>query len=73
MQDRYNGYLIVSDSQKFQSGKWSVSVFVERDEGRDGISRQRFSAEDGIEYILEIEAIHESINLGKRLIDRHQV
>jgi hypothetical protein len=52
--------------------KWLVSVTIQKNT-TEGLKEERFTAHDGIEYILEIEAAKESLNLAKNLIRLNRV
>lgn len=65
----YSAYAIVPGPSQQPDGRWAVAVEIRRGTG-DELRRKRFSAEDGITYLLEIEASKESVNLARNLIDR---
>ncbi|MBN2656157.1 MAG: hypothetical protein JXR86_03795 [Spirochaetales bacterium] len=65
----YGEYTLEPLPKKVRSGRYSVQVKISRIVGGERKSL-RFSADDGIHYILEIEAAKEAVNLGKNLIDR---
>ena len=61
MTEEYRGRRIKSAANLRRDGRWTVAVQV------DGL---RFNADDGVGYILKVEAEKESLNLGRRLVDR---
>jgi len=65
----YGEYTLEALPRKVRSGRFSVNVRVSRiiEGKRKSVS---FSADDGIHYILEIEAVKECFNLGRNLVDR---
>ncbi len=65
----YRGYSIRSVPKKTAGGRWSVAVALTMETG-GGPETETYYAEDGISYILEIEACKEGLNLGRNLIDR---
>lgn len=69
MTESYGEYSLEPLPKKVRSGRYSVNVIISRIVGGKQKSL-RFSADDGIHYILEIEAAKEAINLGRNLIDR---
>lgn len=68
MIEEYKGYTLESRQKRVRKEKWSVNVQISNEN-----SVNTFFSNDGILYILEIEAALESINLGKNLIDRNLV
>ena len=65
----YRGYTIESLPVRKPGNRWAVSVEIHGTE--DGRTTNRiFHADDGIEYLLEVEAAKEGINLARNLIDR---
>ena len=69
MTETYGEYTLEALPRQVRIGRYSVNVLVSRMiEGKR--KSVRFSADDGIYYILEIEAVKESFNLGRNLIDR---
>jgi len=67
--ETYGEYTLEALPRQVRIGRYSVNVLVSRMiEGKR--KSVRFSADDGIYYILEIEAVKESFNLGRNLIDR---
>ena len=72
MEETFRNYSLKAAPVKTQRGKWSVCVTICRE--NDGKTEsERFYADDGIEYILEVEAEKESINLGRNLIKNGRV
>lgn len=70
--EKFQHYTIEAAPRRTSKGKWSVSVILKwQVDGK--AEERRFYADDGIEYILEVEAAKESINLGKNLIARNEV
>jgi hypothetical protein len=68
MKEEYKGYLIIATPLREGPEKWSVSVIIEKN--RDGEKYiKTFYAFDKIQYILEVEAAKECLNLGRNLID----
>ncbi|HCM26942.1 MAG: hypothetical protein A2Z99_04065 [Treponema sp. GWB1_62_6] len=65
----YRGYSIRSIPKKTAGGRWSVAVALTAETGGEP-KTEKYFAEDGISYILEIEACKEGLNLGRNLIDR---
>ena len=72
LKEIFDGYTLIANPVKTQSGKWSVSVIIERSIEDDKISKTYY-ANDNIAYILEIEAAKECINLGKNLIKSNMI
>ncbi|MDC7223860.1 MAG: hypothetical protein PQJ60_08980 [Spirochaetales bacterium] len=72
MREEYKGYRLTALPYKTSRNRWAVSVQVERITPT-GPEKERFNAFDGIEYILEVEAAKESLNLGRRMIDLGRV
>lgn len=72
IQENFKGYLISANQIKMNSGKWAVSAIIESRNSKDTNSKT-FFANDNIQYILEIEAAKESINLGKNLINSNLI
>ena len=65
--EEYEGYTIHAAPVGKGPEKWAVSVIISKK--LDGITRSRkYTADDGICYILEIEAAKECLNLGRNLI-----
>lgn len=72
MQESYDEYLLIAAPEITLQKKWRVGVIVKR--YLDGEMRSRyFLAHDKIEYLLEVEAAKEGINLGKNLIKKKLV
>ena len=65
----YRAYVIVPEPSQQPDGRWAVAADIRRGTGEQ-LRQERFIAEDGISYLLEIEAVKESVNLAKNLIDR---
>ena len=72
IQEIYKDYIIIANPKKTINEKWKVSTIIQRNT-IDGLKKRHFTAEDNIEYILEIEAAKESINLGKNLIKKNMI
>lgn len=72
MIESYRDYTLVALPKKTKKNKWKVGVKVKRTVGEED-KEIYYKANDGIEYILEVEAAKESINLGKNLIKNHIV
>ena len=70
--DRYVDYELIPKAVPLRNGRFAVGVEVAR-RTAEGERREVFYAEDGISYILEIEAQKEGLNLAKNLIDRNIV
>lgn len=70
IQEIYKGYLIIAVPQKTRNCKWKVAVKIESSYNGKCIQKY-YEAVDNIEYILEIEAAKEAINLGKNLIKKN--
>ena len=60
MRDEYHGRVIESVPVSDADGRWRVAVRI------DG---KLFAADDGIGYILKVEAEKECLNTGRRLVD----
>ena len=78
--ERYRGYRIEPAPFATPSGRWGVAVRIAPEYGDAGgvvdaadSTWQTYRAEDGITYILEIEAAKESTNLARNLIDRGMI
>jgi len=72
IQETYKDYLIIAVPRKTRNSKWKVAVKIER--SYDGNSNQEYyEADDNIEYILEIEAAKDSINLEKNLVKKNLI
>ncbi len=67
MEDKYLGYSLVALPQETSNGRWSVAVSIKKQIGNIK-KEQIFFADDGISYILKVEAEKECINLGRNLI-----
>jgi len=67
MQEPYGDYLLTACPVRRNSGRWSPGVTIERKTGNLH-RKESFYSDDGISYILEVEAEKEGINLGKNLI-----
>ena len=72
LEELYKGYRIIAEPVKMDNGRWAVNTIVEKSIN-DKNEKRSFYADDGISYILEIEAAKESINFGKHLIDLFQI
>ncbi len=69
MHDSLAGYHIIADPRPMTDGRWAVAVIIQK--SLNGVQNEQvFVAEDGIHYILEVEAAKEAINLGKNLITK---
>ncbi len=72
IQETYKDYIIIAVPKKTRNSKWMVAVKIEK--SFNGNSKQEYyEAVDNIEYILEIEAAKECINLGKNLINKNMI
>ena len=65
----YGEYLLIPRPSKTQNDRWAVGVKIQRT-SHERLQSEMFRAEDGITYMLAIEAVKECINLGRNLIDR---
>ena len=72
MQESYFGYTLSSLTRRTRNGRYSVAVKISR-EGTEEKQERTFYADDGIWYMLEVEAAKECINLGKNLINKSLV
>ena len=72
IEEVYRDYKIRALPIKTKNNKWRVAVKIKHclDERK---TEKYFEAKDKIEYILEIEAAKESINLGKNLINNNMI
>lgn len=68
----FKDYKLAAKPARASNGRFAVNVEVER-RTPTGIQRATFYAEDGITYILYVEAEKEAINLGKSLIKRNLI
>ena len=67
IEEEFHGYRLKAWPMETRTKKYTVCVIIERE--TEGLNhREQFTAHDGIEYILEIEAAKESLNLGRNLI-----
>ncbi|MCP4163735.1 MAG: hypothetical protein GY760_27055 [Deltaproteobacteria bacterium] len=72
MIEEYNNYLLEAVPRLTHNGRYSVAVVISK--CVNNVSQKKiFVADDKIWYILEIEAVKESINFGKNLILRNMV
>ncbi|MBI9103022.1 MAG: hypothetical protein JEY99_11445 [Spirochaetales bacterium] len=70
--EQFGEYTLTGLPGRKGSQRYSVGVIIEKN--KDGLkNKQIFQAEDGICYILAIEAAKEGINLGKNLIKQNRV
>lgn len=67
LKENYRDYTLMATPLKLKNAKWKVSVIIKK-EINGVMKEEEYTANDKIEYILEIEAAKESINLGKNLI-----
>lgn len=72
LKENYRNYQLTAMPQKTAKGKWSVAVLIKKSHIQSRVS-ETFYADDGIEYILEVEAAKECLNLGRRMIDLGQI
>ena len=72
IQESYRGYFLTATPQHTRRNRWTVAVTISRNTA-GGNEEKRFTAADGIEYILEIEAAKEGLNLGRNLIKNNCV
>ncbi len=72
MKEDYKGYLIIANPLRGGPEKWSVSAIIEKKSDGD-MNSKTFYAIDKIQYILEVEAAKECLNLGRNLIDMNLV
>ena len=70
--DRYLDYQMIPKALPLPNGRFAVGVEVTRQTSQGNL-REMFYAQDGISYILEIEAQKEGLNLARNLIDRNMV
>lgn len=68
----FEDYKITAKPARATDGRFAVNVEVER-RSPTGVQRETFYAEDGITYILYVEAEQEAINLGRNLIKRNLI
>jgi hypothetical protein len=72
MMRSYRGYTILPRPVRKCDNRWAVGVEIGHALA-DRTVRNIFRAEDGVEYLLEVEAAKEGINLARNLIDRDLV
>ena len=72
IQEAYKDYIIIAVPKKTRNSKWTVAVKLEKSFNRNS-KQEYYEAVDNIEYILEIEAAKECINLGKNLINKNMI
>ena len=72
LKEKYKNYDIEALPYKTYDKRWAVSVKISV-ENNNKIREKIYTAEDKCWYLLEIEAAKESINLGKRLIDKNLI
>ena len=68
----YKGYKIQGTAKKGINGKWYTTVEITKMKD-NRIEKTKFSADKCSSYILENEALKESENLGKKMIDLNMV
>jgi hypothetical protein len=67
--ETYQKYALIPKTSKTHDGRWAVGVEIGGTVDGKAVKRL-FRAEDGISYLLEIEAEKEGINLGRNLVNR---
>jgi hypothetical protein len=72
MTAHFRDYTLTPKPARTSDGRFAVTVQVERKTPK-GFHRATFHADDGITYILCVEAEKEAINLGKNLIKRNLI
>jgi len=72
IEEIYIDYKIIALPVKTKNNKWSVAVKISR-KLNEFEKEKYFEAKDKIEYVLEIEAAKESINLGKNIIKNNMI
>jgi len=72
LREIFQGYELTAVPRKTAVGKWSVAVRISGPENGTRVERT-FAADEGIAYILEIEAERECLNLGRNLIRNNRI
>jgi len=72
VEETFESYTIAAAPVRTARGRWSVSTVIKKMCGGE-MKEETFYADDRIEYILEVEAAKECINLGKNLIKLNRV
>jgi hypothetical protein len=69
MTEAFQGYLIEASPIRNSKKRWGIAAIIKKT-GQNNIKENKFYADDGITYILEIEAAKECINFSKNLIKK---